>query len=331
VRCPRSKADVALLVGGFALSVAFGAHLVAAAEGEQGAAPAPVEVQRGSDGERVRLTAGARERIGLRTLRLAPVERPEVVRGFGRVLDPAALAAPVYDREAARAAFEAAEREYHRVGTLQRDNTNASERDLEAARASFERERAALSTSEARVISVWGPQAAARADITALVQTLVARGAAVARIDLPLGVTLTGEPATARLAALAHRSAEPVEAALLGPAPDTDPTIQGRGFLLLVERPPWPPGTALVGWLGPSAPPRRGVDVPDAAVVRHAGEAWVYVEGDDGSLVRRAVRLRHPTEDGWFVTDGLAAGEVVVVRGAQELLSAELGGAGGED
>jgi hypothetical protein len=316
---------VALTAGALATSVAAGG-----ANAVLGAAPATVEVRGGPDGTRIRLAADARERMGLRTARLAAAERPEVVRGLGRVLDPSLLATPVWEREAARTAFDAGEREYRRVQMLQRGNSNASERDLEAARVALERDRIALRSGEARLISVWGRQAAARKDLPELAQTLVARSVAVARIDLPLGVTLSGEPSTARLAALADAGAT-VEATVLGRAADTDPTVQGQGFLLLVEGAPWPPGTALAGWLGPSAAPKRGVDVPAAALIRHAGGSWVYVETDGETFVRRAVRLTYPTDGGWFVTEGLAAGESVVVAGAQELLSAEVGGAGEED
>src|SRR5262249_29091272 len=80
----------------------------------------PVEVQRGPEGVTIRLDATTRERIGLQVTPLAAVERPDVVRGFGRLLEPSALAAPVDEREAARSAFDAADREYRRVQTLQR-------------------------------------------------------------------------------------------------------------------------------------------------------------------------------------------------------------------
>src|SRR5262249_61601036 len=160
----------------------------------------------------------------------------DVVLGFGRVLEPSALAAPVDEREAARAAFDAADREYRRVQTLQRGNSNASERDLEAARAAFERDRAAFRAAEARLVSVGGREAEERRALSALVQSLVAREVAVARIDLPLGTVLSGRPTAGRVAALADAGPTPVEATLLGIAPDVDPTTQGRGFLLLIER-----------------------------------------------------------------------------------------------
>src|SRR5262249_38248418 len=250
----------------------------------------------------------------------------DVVLGFGRVLEPSALAAPVDEREAARAAFDAADREYRRVQTLQRGNSNASERDLEAARATFERDRATFRAAEARLVAVWGREAEDRHDLSALAQSLVAREAAVARIDLPLGTVLPCRPTAGRVAAPVEAGAAPVDATLLGVAPDTDPTTQGRGFLLLIERPPWPPGTALTGWLVLPGASQVGVDVPRAAVVRHAGRAFVYVQIADETFTRREVRLDRPSGDGWFVVGGLAAGERLVVMGAQQLLSAELAG-----
>lgn len=294
-------------------------------------AAAAVSVQRGPEGAHVQLDAATRERIGLQVLPLVSVELPDAVRGFGRLLDPMVLATPVYDYEATRAAFEAADREYRRVQTLHRGNINASERDLEAARVAFERERAALRSARARITSLWGSQAVERDDLPALAQSLVAREAAVARIDLPLGTTVSGQPTVGHVVALASVNARPIDATVLGVAADTDPTIQGRGFLLLVEHPPWPPGTALDGWLTVPAEPRTGVVVPDSAVLRHGGSSMVYVQTGDGVFSRRVVHLEHPTTDGWFVTDGLAAGESVVITGAQQLLSTELGGATEEE
>jgi hypothetical protein len=296
-----------------------------AAHGTSDEAPAAAEVERGPEGVTIRLDAATRERIGLQVAPLAAIELPDVVRGFGRLLEPGALAAPVDEREAARAAFEAADREYRRIQTLQRGNSNASQRDLEVARAAFERDRAAFRAAEARLVSVWGREAEERRDLSVLVQSLVARESAVARIDLPLGAVLSSRPTGGRVAALVD-AARPVEATLLGTAPDTDPTTQGRGFLLLIEQPPWPPGTALTGWLAVPGPPQAGVDVPGAALLRHAGRSFLYVQTADDTFARRVVRLERPTTDGWFVASGIAAGERVVVTGAQQLLSAELAG-----
>jgi membrane fusion protein, multidrug efflux system len=307
----------------------LGADMAVALEHEE--TPRPVSVERRPDGAQVHLDAATRERIGLRVLLLAGIQLQGTVRGFGHLLDPAALATPVYDYEAARAAFEAADSEFRRVQGLHRGTSIASERDLEAARVAFERERAALASAHARVTALWGIQAAKRDDLSKLVESLIARETAVARIDLPLGTTVSIEPTAGRVVAVADRNATPIDATVLGPAADADPTIQGLGFLLLVERPPWPPGTALDGWITVPAEPRIGVVVPESAILRHQGASMVYVETDDGVFSRRAVRLEQPTSGGWFVAEGLAPGNVVVVGGAQQLLSTELGGVGEEE
>ena len=72
----------------------------------------------------------------------------------------------------------------------------------------------------------------------------------MARIDLPLGVALSGRPIGGRVAALVDANAAPVEATLLGVAPDTDPTTQGRGFLLLIAHHPNKAGDVSGDWRG---------------------------------------------------------------------------------
>jgi hypothetical protein len=320
------------VMGALAVWLAIGRPGVGARDelphGESGETSAAPEVTQGPAGMTIRLDAATRERMGLQVSPLSAVELPDVVRGFGRLLEPSALAAPVDEREAARAALEAADHEYRRVQALQRGNSNASQRDLEAARAALERDRAGFRAAAARVVSIWGTEAAERGDLSALAQSLVAREAAVARIDLPLGAALSGHPTAGRVAALVDAGTPPVEASLLGVAPDADPTIQGRGFLLLIERAPWPPGTAVTGWLAVPGPSQTGVDVPGAAVVRHAGRTFLYVQTGDETFSRHEIRLDRPTRDGWFVASGLAAEdrERVVVTGAQQLLSMELTG-----
>jgi len=321
---------------GVALGSVAGGLAVWLALGHPRGAPAPADVpaadeRAGSGSPVVRLDAATRERLGLEVAVLPAFELPDEVQGYGHLLDPAGLATPFYDREAARAAFEAADREYRRVQTLQRGNANASQRELEAARAALERDRAGLQTAKARLASVWGRPATARGDLGGLVRSLVARDVSVARIDLPLGADLHADPSGARLAAVGDPSAGTVAAKPIGPAPDADPTTQGRGFLLLVERAPWPAGATLAGWLAVPGPARTGVEVPRSALVRHAGRSYAYLQTADDRFARRDVTLDRPTEQGWFVSGGLAAGDRIVVTGAQQLLSAELAGSLGED
>ena len=66
-----------------------------------------------------------------------------------------------------------------------------------------------------------------------------------------------------------------------------------------------------------------GGNVPRAAIVRHEGEAFIFIATKDGEFTKKEIELEHPTPDGWFVHEGLKPGDKIVVSGAQQLLSEE--------
>jgi len=85
------------------------------------------------------------------------------------------------------------------------------------------------------------------------------------------------------------------------------------------------------GWLPTGAAVRAGVLVPSAAVVRLAGQAFVYLRAGE-ELERRALPLEHPLDGGWFAEADWAAGVAeLVVSGAQNVLSLELLGRQGAE
>jgi biotin carboxyl carrier protein len=68
------------------------------------------------------------------------------------------------------------------------------------------------------------------------------------------------------------------------------------------------------------------VFVPTAAVIQWEGLAWAFVQRGARSYVRARVMSDHPIAGGYVVTaasSGLAPGDLVVTRGAQQLLSEE--------
>ena len=66
-----------------------------------------------------------------------------------------------------------------------------------------------------------------------------------------------------------------------------------------------------------------GVLVPDAAVVQWEGLAWTYRRLAADAFERVRVPTVRSARGGWIAGAPLAAGDTVVVRGAQELLSEE--------
>jgi hypothetical protein len=63
--------------------------------------------------------------------------------------------------------------------------------------------------------------------------------------------------------------------------------------------------------------------IPQAAVVRMGGKAYVYVETGPTKFERRLVSLDEPTGEGYVSTSGFNAGDRIVTVGAQSLLSEE--------
>ena len=86
------------------------------------------------------------------------------------------------------------------------------------------------------------------------------------------------------------------------------------------------PGMSLTAFVPTGEPARAGALIPRAAVVRAGGLAWVYQQTSPEEFSRREITLDRPLESGWFVSSGIAAGDPVVIVGAQQLLSEEFKG-----
>jgi len=277
----------------------------------------------------VKLDPKEQSLIGLKVAPLQAAQAPTEIKGFGRVLDPAPLAALVTEGATARAALQASTKEYERVKTLFEQNQNASAKALETAEAAMNKDRVALESVQLRLLAGWGQEIASRADLQAFVASLAARQAALIRVDLPLGDQPKTRPVDGRVVPVGAPE-NVIEAQVLGPAPTTDPQTQAEGYLLLAKTNSLAPGAALVAYLAIPGPARSGVIVPREAVLRHEGGTFVYLQRDD-VFQRQAVTLERPIGNGWFSDQDLKPQEKVVMVGAQQLLSEELKGQGGEE
>jgi hypothetical protein len=282
----------------------------------------------GAGGDLLRFSAEALARAGIAVAAATPGRREPEVEAFGRVLDPTALIGAIGDRDAARAAADAAARELERLAALAHDDQNASARDVEAARAAAAQAHATSATADARVVGLLGTAARERADLSALAGRIARRESAVVRVDAPAGGVRPAPERGARVTAYPDRGVA-LEADYLGPAADSDPTLPGWGFLFLVTRDPPPAGEPVHAWLRAPGAPQSGVRVPAESLVRHAGEMFVFVAGAPGEFERRAVTADALPDGSWFVSVGIAPGEQIVVSGAQALLSTEQLAAGG--
>ncbi len=250
---------------------------------------------------------------------------PESI-GHGRVVDPAPLVALLTELASAQAAYNVSSNELARLKTLAGQG-NASTRALQTAEAGALHDQLAVQSAKDRLALSWGKVLEGQSDLPAFIQSLTSLSMVMARIDLPAGETLKAAPVGARMVTLSGGS---VAAEFLSAALNVDPQTQGEGFMFLVK----PnasrllPGEALTGHIQMAGEQLAGVIIPREAVVRTEDAGWVYVlHGNAEDFTRTKIPLDHPTETGWFVTNGVAATQYVLVTGAQTLLSEELKGA----
>jgi hypothetical protein len=161
--------------------------------------------------------------------------------------------------------------------------------------------------------------------------TLIARmasgNAALVHVSFPLGGL--GGPAPKQLLVGpldAHSPALPAQPVWDAPA---DPAFPGRSFFVLAPGREMAAGERVLVY-APAGAPAEGALVSAGAMVIAEGRAWCYVEEQPGRFVRRALDTTQPTDDGYFVRDGVKSGEQVVTAGAGLLLARETAPAGGE-
>jgi len=224
---------------------------------------------------------------------------------------------------------------------LYQDDQNASQKALEAAEGASRVDAAevaaasqALALQPAAVRQSWGSVVAKWVtDGGPALEHLLAMQELLVQVTLPAGQTVAPPPTIS----LEIPGSSLAQATLVSQFPRVDPRLQGVSFLYtLPARPSLAPGMNLVAHLSVGRNV-QGVIVPEPAVVWWQGRAWVYQQTGLTRFIRRAVTPDTPASDGFFVVQGFAPGDKVVVRGAQTLLSEEtrpqvpIGGGGDTD
>ncbi|HEX8172274.1 MAG TPA: hypothetical protein VF824_17190 [Thermoanaerobaculia bacterium] len=255
--------------------------------------------------------------------------RATAVNALGTVLDVRELIDARGQLLAARAQAEnanarlASDRaEVSRLRLLNADDKNVSDRVLQEAEAQLRADEAAaraasatISAASESLVHRWGRAAAADAAGSGREVSRLAGGDdALVEVGMPLGVA--APPPSLRMTA-ANGAA--VTASLLGPMSVADARFAGRSWLYLARDASLAAGTTLQAPLESHA--ATGAFVPASAVVYDSGRAWIFVK--NGSRYRKTpLSVDAPVSGGYF-DPSIAAGTLVVTRGAQQLLSEE--------
>src|SRR5579859_3752931 len=313
--------------------VAGRAHEAAEAESEA-TVVAPSRVK-SEDGHAVLLFDTSAQRAnGIFTTALSPTRQQMENQATGVVvqLQPlldlkAGFNSPTTDLIRARASARASQAEYDRLRRLNQDGKNASDKAVEAARATAESDAALVQNAQQAIMVLkgsallhWGPVVAGWLEgnspqLDALLMQrrflLQVTPAAPTRFTAPKhAIVQFGDGAGG-------------QATLVSVLPQVDPRLQMPSFLYeIAAHPGLVPGINLTVFLG-SGSFELGAIIPSSAVVWWQGSAWCYVEESPGRFVRTAVQTSNPVSSGWFVSAGIAPNARVVTSGAQTLLSEE--------
>ncbi|MHB1273142.1 MAG: efflux RND transporter periplasmic adaptor subunit [Rhodanobacter sp.] len=280
------------------------------------------------------LTPASVNASGIAVVPLTTATQTAQAQGIATVLDPQPLLALAANLQAmharvlaADAAAKAAGAQAKRSQALYRQGENTSLRDMQAAQATataaqaqrmMARAEQAAAHSGAR--SQWGP----------VLARLTARGpqalhdyadghASLLEVVLPNG---TRAP-TGNSIQVWSTDGQRSTATLLSASPRADAVVQGPTFFYRTTAAGLRSGQRLSATVPLDSAVRQGVNVPTAAVIWYAGQPWVYVETAAGQFQRRPLDQVRDAQ-GWFQARGFHAGEKVVVRGGELLLSQEM-------
>ncbi len=227
----------------------------------------------------------------------------------------------------ARASARASSAEYERLRQLNQNGKNASDKAVEAARATADSDAALVQNTQQSITILkstallhWGPVVAGWVvSNSPQLEALLMQRAFLLQVT---GTTSSSFTAP-RQAIVQYADGTHATARLVSMLPQLDPRLQVPSLLYLIApHPGLVPGINLSVFL-PSGPPQNGVVIPSGAVVWSQGNAWCYVEESPGKFVRTSVQISSPVTKGWFQREGVNPGARVVIKGAQTLLSEE--------
>jgi len=283
----------------------------------------------------VRIDEEQQKRAGIEIIHLQQAQYQSEFLAFGQVqnLQPlltwrnAFLKARIACHSA-QAELEQAEQNLHRIKRLHQ-NKAASTRKLQTAQTRWQKAKdncqsqcyQRLALKQSAILS-WGKTLA-----EALMQTeteqLFDRQHSLLKITLPANRSLPAQTRTIWISPSGLRQqAKP--AFLISPAPAADPVSQGETWYF--RSTPLRTGLSVTAWIPESKTTVIGVWVPEAAVVRHLGQAFVYLKKSADSFIRKSISAQFAGRRGYFVATGLQAGDALVRTGAQLLLSEEFRG-----
>jgi len=294
-------------------------------QGPSAAEPPRVEAKgkRAPEAEGVALKSEEIEKAGIKTATLAASSHIPESTGYAVVITRETIAQALADLTSAAAVERQSRSALTRARSLAGTPGAMPLEAQETAERQAAVDHAAFVLAERRLSATYGLNSPWKENYASPLLASLARGdTKLARVTFPLGALGSAVPAKLRLTRIgAAQGAKSIETLAVWSAP-ADPTIPGRSFFAMLKGGDASEGERLIAH-GAVGAAENGVVVPYSASVISAGKYWCYVEEKPGLFVRTEIDPSMPTDDGYFVKEGIAPGAQVVTASAGLLLAHE--------
>jgi hypothetical protein len=286
----------------------------------------PAEAKEGAEGKEheVKLTPEQVAKLGVVTTPAQATHYSAQPEGFGVAITHDAIAQAASELQTAIASARLSEKTLDRAKRLA-DGPGALGVDaLETAQRQQAADQAAVRLAQRKLTTLLGVEFPWHGEAADTEIEKLAEGAhRLLRVTFPPGGAVT-RPKALRVSSLDAAAGADWTARTVWAAPQ-DPTLPGQSVFAVLTSADLAEG-AHIRAQSLSDSSTAGVVVPETAVVINEGQYWCYVkkEKEEGVFQRVAIDGGRPTGAGYFVSEGVDAGDAVVTTGAGLLLAREL-------
>ena len=287
-------------------------------------APAAEAKDKGApEAEGVTLKPEEIEKAGIKTTVLAVDSHAPESTGYALVATRETIAQALADLTSAAAVERQSRSALARARSLAGTPGAMPIEAQEAAERQAAVDHAAFVLAERRLSATYGQSSPWRENYNSPLLASLARGETkLARVTFPLGALGSAVPTKLRLTRIgAVQGSKSIDTLAVWSAP-ADATIPGRSFFAILKGSDASEGERLIAHAAVGAA-ENGVVVPYSAVVISGGKYWCYVEEKPGGFVRTEIDPNMPTDEGYFVRQGVEPGAQVVTTSAGQLLARE--------
>jgi len=288
----------------------------------------------------VALSQAAQKNSGIQVQPLQRYEYQDNIKVLGTVISIQPLIDYNSQYQALKSQLELAQStlpnhlaQYKRYKLLNEDDKNVSDKVVQDAYALVQNNQTQIDTAKSqlkalndRIIAQWGEELVTlvtRDNNSSQLHDLLVQKRVLVQVSFPLSYKAPSKNSTINITPI-HESVKPLQANYVSQSLQTDLSNIGKTYFYSA-----PADYLRIGMRVNVIPKdaedsiKKGVRIPNSAIVWHGGMAWIYVETKAETFLRKPITADIEIEDGWF-DQSFDAGTEIVTKGAQLLLSEEL-------